>query len=110
MNQKGFTKQFLKLMDQLEKSCCSGNNLFGIPTDNTPSILFSGKGTVYEPLQASVQLSQTTGNTVVLLPDGIFSSGGLTKVYSQNTTGVLISGDGNICYTFWVCNIKDRNK
>ena len=96
MNQKGFTKNFLKLMDQLEKLCCEGINLFGIPTTDTPSIMFSGEGKVGSPLSANVQISPATGNTLVILPSGLFSNGGLSSIFTQNTTGIQLSGNGSL--------------
>lgn len=52
-NGKGFTRDFLKLMTDIQKACCgNGNNLFSITTEDTNTVQFSGKGTLKSPLTA----------------------------------------------------------
>jgi hypothetical protein len=81
MNQKGFTKRFLKLMSQMEAACCQGNNnLFSIATEDTASVNLSGDGKVDNPLIADVIISANIGNTITMEADGLFAAGGVTPV------------------------------
>lgn len=101
-SQKGFTRNLLDLMKQLEQNrlCCL-NFLEQVYTENTSTITFSGIGTEIDPLSASVNISTSPGNTLSINADGLFAAGvvsadnGITSVDNVVELGQVAGTAGN---------------
>lgn len=65
-----FTAIDAKLCDLI--ACCAESTF---TTNDTPSIDLTGDGTPGSPLMADAIISPQEGNTLVILPDGLFTSG-----------------------------------
>lgn len=96
-NGKGFTRNFLKLMADLERVCCGNgnNNLFAISIQDTNSINLSGNGKVVSPLIADVKISALPGNTITVFGDGLYAQApsGTPAVLNASNGNSLFGGD-----------------
>jgi hypothetical protein len=90
-NRKGFTKNFLKLMSQIEKFCCGDNSLFQINVDDSDSATLSGTGTQDDPIISEVIISDEPGNSLTLLPDGLFATASAGEIMDV----FLVGGQSN---------------
>jgi hypothetical protein len=90
--------------DEPMRDCLSGSTFIPFPVQqggcggcidvfNTDSISWTGSGSTCQPLGANINVSEQPENTLVILPDGLYSSGG-TGVPSIPATQIAF-GDAN---------------
>lgn len=73
---------------------CGDNCISNLFYEDSPSVSFVGNGSVCSPLIANVNLSATSGNTLHILDDGLYASGG-TGVPSIPSTQIAFGSDSN---------------
>jgi hypothetical protein len=79
-------------------SDCGDNCISNLHYENSTTIDFSGNGAVCSPLIGNVNVSARSGNTLLVLDDGLYTSGG-TGVPSIPTGLIAFGSSGNTLTT-----------
>lgn len=96
-SQKGFSKNFLGLMSEVErqKLCCL-NFLEQVFSDSSNSIDIEGFGTDTSPLVISLKLSGVAGNILTINPDGLYLAVAQGLSVDENTNAVVLGQDTSV--------------
>jgi hypothetical protein len=61
---------------------------------NSHSINFTGNGSICNPLQANVNISQALGNNLLVMADGLYASGGSSVIPGGSNTQIQFNDNG----------------
>lgn len=84
-----------KIQRIIDKVCAFISTL-DIHTQDSPTIDFSGQGTLIDPLTAVVIKSPDAGNILDLRLNGIYVPPAITTITNQDTFSINLSGDGSV--------------